>query len=307
MKRALWLTVVCITLVFMMAGVAFANTNSGDGQTQTPYADWSNGGANAAVPSPHAGYDLNTVKCAVCHAVHKGPANGQILLRDTAANACVYCHIQTSVGNVQLYNANLLNYTTDTNNNHSSLAGCQNCHTVHGANAIQSAAFPDVTARILKQQPGGYSVQATATADGYTYASGTRANVITAFCTTCHPYFVGSYEETHAGSLGTGGSFKGHILTGTINNYSNPNRGGGVPAQVAFASSAQCRSCHDDGGTQEGAGIHADNYPHMTTGARFENAATATVGAVSPATNPLQDGVCLKCHSNGAAGVNMTF
>jgi predicted CXXCH cytochrome family protein len=301
MKKALWLTAICAVLVFATASLAFAATGS-------DYAPWSATGANAAVPSPHNGYSLTTVKCAVCHAVHQAPASGEILLRDVATNACVYCHITTTVGNVRVYNGDQTWYTAVNQHNHSGSEGaaCNQCHAVHGAGAINTAIDGgSIAARILKQSPGGNTPQAGTPWD---YASADRRGVISKFCTGCHPYYVGAYNGDHAGSYGVG-TFGGHIMSNTINNYTNPAKGTGVPTQVAWAGSLYCTSCHDAGNVKQGTGTWPDNFPHYTTALRFEKAATSSVAPSSydATTSAVQDGVCLKCHTNGTAGVNMNF
>jgi cytochrome c5 len=143
-----------------------------------------------------------------------------------------------------------------------------------------------------------------------------RNGVISKFCTGCHPYYVGTYDDgvgtngNHPGSFNVG-TFGGHIMTSTVNAYGNVKKSAGTPAQVAFASDLYCRDCHDSGNTQEGAGVHANNFPHYTTGMRFEKAALSTVGGagarVDATQSPVQDGVCLKCHSDGVNGVNKNF
>ena len=90
---------------------------------------------NQGTGSPHQNYLEGTEKCGVCHSVHRAPVpfvkwdtnpsdpasktpvaggqynrlelsdsdNTQMLLLDSVANSCNYCHVYTSIGNKQLY------------------------------------------------------------------------------------------------------------------------------------------------------------------------------------------------------------
>ncbi len=86
---AIALAVVCVA---GPAGTAYASTDS-------TYAAWTAGPPNdTSLGTPHSDFQLTTVKCAVCHAVHKGEPGGQLLLRTTVADACTYCHSHTCTG-----------------------------------------------------------------------------------------------------------------------------------------------------------------------------------------------------------------
>jgi predicted CXXCH cytochrome family protein len=304
MKKLTWVLAVSMVLVFALAAVAYADTFS-------TYATWTSGLSNTgSSPTPHKDYRLTTVKCAVCHAVHKAELGGQILLQNTVQNACLYCHVQTNIGGTQIYGGNTNWYITATNMAHNN--GCSECHAVHGANTISPALFPDLTARILRTLPSNQPAQANAPWD---YTNGVRDGVVSAFCAHCHPYYVGNYEQTHLGTLGVG-TYKGHVMTTTIAAYNNPNATQATGSPVAYATDFYCRSCHDAGRVVQGVGgPWTDNFPHYTKGDRFENAATSVAGlATGPAgiaatTSPVQDGVCLKCHVNGtgSAGIGITF
>ncbi|HEY3317505.1 MAG TPA: hypothetical protein VGK50_03675 [Coriobacteriia bacterium] len=296
MKKFLMIAALSLVLVFAFATVAMADTNSG-------YQAWNAGGANnGSLATPHKDYRLTTVKCSVCHAVHKATAApaGEILLNATVANACVFCHIQAgAAGAVQVYNGVPANYTAANVQAHNT--PCSGCHAVHGAGTINNVLVSQKILRMTTSVGGAsYNPQA---GTGFAYASATRANVISAFCTTCHPYWVGVYDGTHVGSLADATSYSGHIMKASGAAYANPHAS--VTAVVAYADSTYCTSCHDDG-----ANIPANDFPHFTAGARFMKAATSlgavdTTGAVSPS----EDGACLKCHrDNGAVnGIGITF
>ena len=83
MRKIVTILALSLVFVFVLTAVAMADTNS-------DYQTWNAGGANGtSLATPHKDYRLTTVKCSVCHAVHKataGPA-GEVLLDATVANA----------------------------------------------------------------------------------------------------------------------------------------------------------------------------------------------------------------------------
>jgi len=74
MKRTLFVVALAVVLI-----VAFASTALAD-HSPSFFIKWNAAGgfegANAAVPSPHAGYAEGTQKCGVCHATHRAPVAG---------------------------------------------------------------------------------------------------------------------------------------------------------------------------------------------------------------------------------------
>jgi hypothetical protein len=293
MKKTVFVTMLVVALVFVFAASAFAGTFSN-------YVTFTSAGNNTgSLATPHKDYRLTTEKCAVCHAVHKANSAGQILLNTTVSNACNYCHINTSSSYTQVYNSDPTWYTTSSDKAHNN--SCSGCHAVHGANTINTP-FANINSSILRATPGSsnYSPQS---GTGWTFASAaTEDEAVSLFCTACHPYFVGQYEDTHAGSFGVG-TYKGHVMTDTFTSYANPNAAQAIGDQVAYASSEYCRSCHDAGD-----GSLANSFPHYTTGVRFMMAATDAADTAVPAVFGSQDGACLKCHDNGAgSGVSTTF
>lgn len=273
-KRLFFVALMVAVFTLAMVGSAFA------AQGNSGYTTWSEAStATGAGTSPHANYATTTKNCGVCHAVHHANAAGQLLLNDTVANACNYCHVGGGGGYTQVYYSQTSNYTPDTGivgiENHSSLAGCTTCHAVHGANTAWHGEF------ILKL--GTYagagqlnpSTQATSTPMG-----------ITAWCTGCHGY----YNAGHGGTT--------HIMTTATANFAGP--GNTLPANstVAWGNSTTCMGCHD--------ATPANGFPHYTPNApRF-----MTHGIVNNNANPTavnNDGACIWCHVNGGLGVGKTF
>ena len=156
MKRTLLVMVLVAALTFAFAASAFAD------HSPDFYVAWTSGAYNTGTGSPHGNYSLNTVKCAVCHAVHRAasagmagkdaawgnptgttpvPATGptQLMLRSDVADACNYCHINTGIGGVRLYNGNVGNIGNWVNSGYGHGNGCTDCHAVHGADTFKGA------------------------------------------------------------------------------------------------------------------------------------------------------------------------
>ena len=99
-------------------------------------------------------------------------------------------------------------------------------------------------------------------------------------------------------------------MTSSVATYANPAASPQARSgKVAFAPSSTCRSCHDAGGTDQGAGIHADSFPHSTPGYfRFMHSAGSIADSSHENTAGMQDGLCLKCHrSSETTGVGLTY
>lgn len=298
-RLAIVLALAC-AFTMMFAGVAFAAAgalSSGIAGVD-PYAA-SPGG------TPHTGYLTTTVKCAVCHAVHRANTTGQLLLRSTVAGACEYCHITGNVATKLVYNSDAATYyTPDLETNHSGNTGstCVNCHAVHGAGAISTTGAGDINEKILKSTLG---VQSGLPATWSFTAGSVRDGVVSAFCTQCHPYWTDQYDMG-AGTM--------HVMGAASADYKSKNASSTVAASttVAWAASTFCRSCHDAGFTdQAGGGNKDNNFPHYTKGAaRFLLSALnySVISTATGAADPSQDGACLKCHAqNNTTGVGFSY
>jgi hypothetical protein len=273
-KKTLFVVAVAAILVLSVAGSAFAVNHSGqqrmgnsfstgapvgggginptnnvNGAGSFTYQDWSTGigniastngvsgvGGNATENSPHGDYTTNTVKCAVCHAVHYaaagGPVNGtqtaDTLLRVRADQACAYCHATAgqSVNGRPVYDGVFpASSGGSTTVGHATNGDCSECHTgPHGAGADNSVA--GLSGYLLKNQTNTFGAGATVTtnmlsamtaletqATGQGFAAGavlgdTPANFATTndtahreqavgiFCAECHN---GSYAQVAAG------------------------------------------------------------------------------------------------------------
>lgn len=314
-----------LVLVLGSITTAYAAANSG-------YAVWNATSAanSGTAPTPHKEYLTTTVKCAVCHAVHKGNDNGELLLMGSAGESCVYCHIDDNIGLVRIYNGDEQYYTDPYPTAHNDFGAgaavgsrCTDCHSIHGANSMDDAS---VEKFILKTQasasgaPGGYSTpQAEAAAD---QVVGDKQSQINAFCSMCHPYYQTSYNGTitvsayHAGGT-LADDYQSHVMTDAKANYGNT--AATYTGKVAWLGSEDCRSCHDAGLTDQQAGyaigvpgtVIQESYPHYTPSyTRFmvskgystdTTANTSYTPSGGLTSNTMTDGVCLKCHRGTSA------
>lgn len=338
MKKTLFVAVVALAIL-AVASSAFANG----------YQNWVTDGLEAyntgvgALGTPHKDYQLNTVKCAVCHAAHKADPDGELLLQSTIADACTYCHIDTAIGGKQIYDADPaaysttpLNYVDENNYAHNAEFGysCSSCHSVHGASTFNfsntsgsSTWQATVNSKILRMYPdldeheawGGAGDIAAPAGYGRDDAA-TRDMAITGFCTQCHYSMFATDSQTER-DFGHSTPDLGYthpmVRNTSLATFSPALKTGSTVAfngQVAWKNSEACRSCHDAGtdGTTNNVGQITSSFPHYTPGAEaFLMGAANVDGAKTAALDSDYDGVCLKCHVNGPSaatgGVGLTF
>jgi hypothetical protein len=325
MKRISVLTLLTLVAMLVFASAAFASAYS-------TYVTWDPAYPNNNPDTPHKGYAINTNKCAVCHAVHKGYPGGEVLLRSTVSEACDYCHINSNIGGDRIYGGNADNHNSDLSAG--SMPGgfahnnaCTQCHSVHGANTMGGAK----SSRILYDWADAdaptrvpYSTYALMTwTDPANEADGDGQ--ITAWCTGCHTYYTPYYADGSATGFIDNDeravgpqddmAYQSHIMTTNASFsgvYDNPQTT--EPDPVAWAPSVYCVSCHDapnNGsslGNDPADGIYDNHFPHYTTDYyRFMDVATSTAVAGSTNTTGTIDGLCLKCHRDATDGVGITY
>ncbi len=303
MKKILTIMLMVAVLVFAFAGVAAAAQN--DATYEDPTAG----------VSPHGGYSDATNKCAVCHSVHHADDSGEMLLRSSVQNACIYCHVSANFAIKTVYAETETNYNGGSNrmshdtSGFGGFFGCGSCHAVHGAGVEDATAYTE--AKILAAPHDAYTYDETDATleDGTTSILDggdnqalnpalTDKQAVNAWCTRCHKYWNGSDNgDTHVmRAVGDGTHY-------------------GLSSSPATNPSSTCRDCHSAGytdvnwaaGTWTGtnaAGTAVDltaayageeNWPHFTSGDRFIDGLTAGQASL--------DAACLDCHS----GVGTSF
>lgn len=314
MKRTIFVVLTVVAIVALMGGTAFAA-----GRYNAVYL------APTAGQSPHGSYSTATNKCAVCHAVHNAGGvsaisaadkandglraaalgSSEVLLRDNVANACSYCHVSATFAIKTVYAENTNNYTnTALSNAHNTNGGamddtgvnCTNCHQVHGAATAMAAGDLYMQKKILKYDGGNIDADAPGiVANGVGAAN--QANMST-YCTQCHRYYNDAYNgDTHV--MKTAGVYANGSAT--------------VGGQVAWAESTYCRSCHQEGNTDQAVATNgANNYPHFVTGYRFLKAGNSDNDAGAGPSAGAGDGNCLICHAGDdgfgtTVGVGLSF
>ena len=220
-----------------------------------------NGSWALGTASPHSGYSQSTAKCEVCHAVHRAPTLGtgiigasdgglttgtsssryisaawtseastQMLLRSSAARACIYCHV-TEAPDHKMYGgdttlANVGDTDLGWGKFYAHTTGCTGCHAVHGANTFQGAG---VASKILKYQGvknlGTIALKVQPEVYGTTYDAANVAAV--------EP---GSLYLTQA-----------DMIAGTL----SPTASGAGVTPLSAAITAQCTICHAQYATGE--------------------------------------------------------
>lgn len=290
-----------LTIVFVFAFATSAFAVWGD----STYLDPSGivqGSSNGT--SPHGTYATTSKKCAVCHAVHNADPSGSRLLRGGGTNPCVVCHVSTNAGDIIVYKGQEAAYTTASQYAHNN--DCGNCHSVHGVGNTVNAITGTVTGTLNLKGLSSLAFT-SASIDDPTYSkatwgaysiatNGAGTFTLTQWCSSCHPYFQTNLNGPS------------HIMTTSAGNLTDYATTSGS-MQVAWTNTDVCTDCHDSDtaalAARSGAAVlSVANFPHYTDGARF----LETSGAVAVADGQAGlDGVCLKCHVSGAAGVGKTY
>jgi predicted CXXCH cytochrome family protein len=320
--RALLALGLAFGLALAAASVAYASTES-------TYAMWNPSAPNDSPATPHKGYSTTTTKCAVCHAVHKAPAGGELLLRTTVDQACVYCHIENDIGGV-IYGGNTDNYTIESDHGHQTTGvTCVDCHAVHGANTFggpQRAKILKVFGiqeTFVKYLTGSLDTSAVINGVGplpgdpdFPWPGRWETSQVqdTAFCSQCHPYYSDASETTvTAWVVQSNGSrlekeFKTHPMKipgneeGSLPYQGFVARGSTVPTSqtIAVYSSRGCNwVCHGSPNPlSDPYYAGPDNsYPHYNAfTSRFLAGHEDDSNRTDPVENSSQDSACLMCH-----------
>lgn len=295
MKKFMLVGSLAVVLVLAFATSAFAYA-----PPIGLYIAWDGAGVN--VNGPHADYQTNTTKCAVCHSVHAAPGAGEVgnsttggwmgtagvkpelLLTTSVADACSYCHIQTNMGGVQLYGASTSLYTGLKAANYvGHRSACTMCHAVHGAGTFKGG----LTAKIVKDGPLSYGaakpiqtevIGGTGATAGLFVDHAAAVNAPlkdeqgTAFCSQCHANFSRSADA----SLNVAGQ-RSHSMVA-------------APASVFTTITGGVATQYDADGVANSVGTATKN--DGATIAASKNIAIAAFGS----------GTCRACHTAGGTG-----
>jgi cytochrome c553 len=215
--------------------------------------DWNASFSISNGTSPHSGYSQSTALCEVCHAPHRAPTLGtgtysttdlggtavsssrysstawtaeastQMLLRSSAARACIYCHVVSGAPNKMYGGDATLAVVGDTaagwGQFYAHTTGCTGCHAVHGANTFKGSG---VASLILKYQGvknlGTIALKVQPEVYGTTYSA---SNVAT----------------TEVGSLYTS---QANMINGVV----SPTANAAGVSRLSAAITAQCTICH---------------------------------------------------------------
>lgn len=208
---------------------------------------------------------------------------------------------------------------------------------------------------LVSNVSGGVQTEAAATLNAivapatvFTASGAANGDIqVTAFCTRCHKTFSDASETTITAS-GYFRYWNGSTNFGSVSYKNHPLKaaeatfvanGANYSGRVAWADAQTCRSCHAAGDTRVSTsyggsgGVVAWSFPHWTNGnAMFlvsgwgvndanigilddHNSATGKPAGSHSVADGAEDGVCLRCHTNGStgapndatAGVNVTF
>lgn len=189
------LGVLAVSLIFMSGTASGYPTDPGPWSCGDCHAT-SGDGSPWDGSGPHGNYTASTNKCALCHSVHRSPADSILLLQAaTITDSCEVCHDGT--GGIGVYSA-ITSFGGEVGGEHTcevtsvvpggsvsllGALGCGSCHSVHGANTVtpflrDSAAAFDYAAAVvsdclLRSNPNGS-------------APGTYPEYGAKWCASCH-------------------------------------------------------------------------------------------------------------------------
>lgn len=302
-----------------------------------------NADAALMAQGPHKGYATTTIKCAVCHSVHRG---GTTLLNE--GTACAYCHTTGSWGGGAVA-SNLISWGTQANAAGQTSTGphssCSSSYCHGGPHGVGASSYDGPASKLLTGAADaklGELAAANGVATGTfgTYNATTRALATAAVCgrTGCHDNSMFGVVTAGASSTLSGmGAVTGHrvVAANTATWNLDARFPTSVTGTVAYAPVSYCNSCHDlrddnnagkaafphaiNGVIDAAAGADGSGRPAvwLTAGAfagaprsavsRYNDyAGGATVGEA--AGSSILDGVCLKCHRGSAtSGVGFDY
>ena len=349
MKKSLLLVVLAFAMLLAI-GVAPAYAKYAGFSSSTQYVPWAtvtglasqNADAALMASGPHAGYATTTVKCAVCHSVHRA---GSKLLNEGAA--CAYCHTSTANGGGAVA-SDLISWNGGTNSGpHSSRCANTDCH--GGPHGVGASTYAGPASRLLTaagdvELAELVAADITAGGDGAdltTWNAESRALGTAGVCqrSGCHNQsmmgVVTAGSETSV-TVGVEKSVTGHrVIAAATAQWDGPSYGSAMTDKpIAFKPVEYCNSCHDltdDNNAGKAAFPHAitdvvsaaqgkvagHRNAVWLTAAPDSDTQSTVVGTYNDYDNEADDGfaagggiidgTCLKCHKSGTAGLGITY
>jgi len=349
MKRTLIVIALAMALMLVFAAPAFAKYAGYSNTTQ--YVPWAeayslasqNPDAALMDAGPHAGYATTTIKCAVCHSVHRG---GNTLLNE--GSACAYCHTNAYYGGGAVA-SDLISWSGA--GPHASRCTNTDCH--GGPHGVGASAYAGPSSRLLTSAAdtkldavvaANEAVDAGLVVDLGTWDATTRALATGALCSRDGCHDDSNFAVVSAGAtstVDTGGAITaavtGHRVIAAATTTWNADSSfptNKTNITIAYAGVDYCNSCHDLSDDNNG-GKAA--FPHSINGVvdsavgadgTWRPAVWLTAGAfagdtryaVGPynqytgdgttvagsAGSSILDGTCLKCH-RGSASTGVGF
>lgn len=274
MKKTLVIAVLALALMLAFgAAPAFAKYAGFSSTMQ--YVDWTVAASMASknVDSatetfgPHSGFATTTIKCAVCHSVHRAETS---LL--TKGAGCAYCHTTSFYGGIAAGATVSWKVTavgTSGGGPHSSFSGCggggafsaEGCHA--GPHGVGASAYAGASLKLLETEDTRLADMATANGLTVPLSTGWTANMrvlaTDATCVRCHTNSTfGVITAGAEGDADLGGSVGVIPVTGhrviaaardagaagwNASGVEFPTNKTGI--KVAWKASTYCNSCHD--------------------------------------------------------------
>lgn len=351
-------TVLIVALAFVMVlalGVSPAFAKYAGFSAGTQYVDWTvassmasqNADSATQAFGPHKGYATTTIKCAVCHSVHRG---GSKLLNSGAA--CTYCHTSANYGGGAVANTISWRHTIPavSGGPHASCASTY-CH--GGPHGVGASAYAGPATRLIVAA-ADTKILADATANGLgagdlaTWDANTRVLATGGLCSRSGCHVDSAMGVIAAGAkvgadMGGGADVPDADLTGhrviaaaTTNwNFNGTDFPTTVTNKtIAFKPVTYCNSCHDltddnNGGepafphgitdvvsVAQGkvAGVRgavwltaAADSGSQTTVVSSYNDYVGSLNTNQAAGSTVLDGICLKCHKSPTSGIGVDY
>ena len=290
MKKTLAVLVLAIALVVALgAAPAFAKYAGFSADNQ--YLDWSiassmasqNADSASQGTSPHGGYATTTIKCAVCHSVHRGKS--ALLTED---KSCTYCHTPAYYGGVATAGstASISWYTGLVTTNDGPHSGCTASYCHDGVHGVGASTYAGPQSKLLTAKADTKLLDDT-TRNGYaagtlaTWSTTTRVFATGAVCSRWGCHVDSAFGIVKAGTqlpvdidtnsgdpIGIMEGATGHraYINGIDTSWNNEAEISKVAktgiGQIAWKGVTYCNSCHDltdDNNANKNAFPHANN------------------------------------------------